>query len=99
MVQHVDPAKPSNRQTDPCGYAIAGILNEDDVFGGLRPVHFQSQKCSSAKQNYNIYYQALLAIGDNLNQWRHYLDGANYKVLIRCAHMHLEYFQTLRVIS
>jgi len=40
-----------------------------------------------------------MAIVETLNQWRHYLEGANYKVLIRCDHNNLEYFQTSKVLS
>jgi len=34
-----------------------------------------------------------------LKQWRHYLEGANHKVLIQCDHKNLEYFQTSKVLS
>jgi len=36
---------------------------------------------------------------ETLKQWRHYLEGANYKILIRCDHKNLEYFQTSKVLS
>jgi hypothetical protein len=34
-----------------------------------------------------------------MKQWRHYLEGANQKVLIQCDHKNLEYFQTSKVLS
>jgi len=34
-----------------------------------------------------------------MKQWRHYLEGANHKVLIQCDHKNLEYFQTSKVPS
>jgi len=81
------------------GLAIAGILNQYDGFGVLRPVNFYSRKCSSAAQNYDIYDRELLAIVETLTHWRHYLRGANHKVLIRCDHKNHEYFQTSTVLS
>ena len=36
---------------------------------------------------------------ETLKQWRHYLEGANYKVLIRCDHKNLEFFHTSKVLS
>jgi hypothetical protein len=99
ILQHFDPAKPIILQTDASGFAIAGILNQYDVFGVLRPVNFYSRKCSPAEQNYDTYDRELLAIVETLKQWRHYLEGANYKVLIRCDHKNLEYFQTSKVLS
>jgi hypothetical protein len=97
--QHFDPAKPIILQTDASGFAIAGILNQYDSFGILRPVNFYSQKCSPAEQNYDTYNRELSAIVETLRQWRHYLEGANHKILIQCDHKNLEYFQTSKVLS
>jgi hypothetical protein len=99
ILQHFDQAKPMILQTDASGFAIAGILNQYDGFGVLRPVNFYSRKCSSAEQNYDTYDRELLAIVETLKQWRHYLEGANHKVLIQCDHKNLEYFQTSKVLS
>jgi len=51
MLQHFDPAKPIILQMDTSGFAIAGILNQYDVVGVLRPVNFYSRKCSPAEEN------------------------------------------------
>jgi len=99
IVQHFDPAKPSILQMDVSGLAIAGILNQYDVCGVVRPVNFYSWKWSPAEQNYDTYHRELWAIVEILKQWRHYLEGANYKILIRCDHKTLEYFQTSKVLS
>jgi len=99
ILQHFDPAKPIILQTDASGFAIAGILNQYDGFGTLRPVNFYSRKRSPAEQNYDTYDRELLAIVETMKQWRHYLEGANHKVLIRCDHKNLEYFQTSKVFS
>jgi hypothetical protein len=53
--EHFDPAKPIIPQMDASSFVIAGILNQYDDFGVLRPVNFYSWNCSSAKQNYNTY--------------------------------------------
>ena len=84
---------------DASGSSSAGILNQYDGFGVLRPVNCYSKKCSSAKQNYDTYDRELLAIVETLTQWRHYLEGANHKVVIKCNHKNLEYFQTSKVLS
>jgi len=34
-----------------------------------------------------------------MKQWQHYLQEANHKVLIRCDHKNLEYFQMSKVLS
>jgi hypothetical protein len=99
ILQHFDPAKPIILQPDASGFQIAAICNQYNVFGVLRLVNFNSRNCSSAEQNYDTYDHELLAIGETLKEWRHYVEGANYKVLMRCDHHNLEYFQTSKVLS
>jgi len=99
ILKHFDPAKLIILQTDASGFAIAGILNQYDVFGVLRPINSYSRKCCPAEQNYENYDQKLLAIVKSLKRWRHYLEGANYNVSIRCDHKNLEFFQTSKVLS
>jgi hypothetical protein len=36
---------------------------------------------------------------ETIKQWRHYLEGANHRILIPCHHTNLEYFQTAKVLS
>lgn len=97
-LQHFNLAKPMIIKMAASGLAIAGILNQYDVFGVPRPVNFYSQKCSPAEQNYATYDCELLPIVETHTLWRHYLKGANYNVFIRCDHNNLEYFQTSRVL-
>jgi len=52
-----------------------------------------------AERNYDTFPRELLAIFQTMKQWRHYLEGANHKVLIQCNHKNLEYFQTSKVLS
>jgi hypothetical protein len=99
ILQHFDPEKPITLQTNASGFAIAGILNQFDGFGVLRPTSFYSRKCTPAEQNYDTYDRELLAIVVAMKQWRHHLEGARYKILIQCDHKNLEYFQTSKVLS
>jgi len=99
ILQVFDPAKPIILQTHAGDFAIAGILNQYDGFGTVRPVNFYSRKCSPAEQNYDTYDQELLAIVETMKQWRHYPQGPNHNVLIQCDHKNLEYCQTSKVFS
>jgi hypothetical protein len=51
------------------------------------------------RANYDTYDGEFLAIVASMKQWRHYLEGAGYKILIQCDHKNLEYFQTTKVLS
>ena len=62
ILQHFNPEKPIILQTDASGFAIAGILNQYDGFGVLRPTSFYSRKCPPAEQNYDTYDRELLAL-------------------------------------
>ena len=99
ILQHFDPAKPIILQTDASGFAIAGNLNQYDRFETLRPVNFYARKCSPAEQKNDTYDRELLAIMATMKQWRHYLEGANHRILIQCDQRNLEYFQTSKVLS
>jgi hypothetical protein len=99
ILQHFDAEKPITLQTDASDFAIAGILNQFDGFGVLRPISFYSRKCSPAEQNYDTYDRELRAIVDSMKQWRHHLEGARYKILIQCDHKNLVYFTTTKVLS
>jgi hypothetical protein len=46
ILQHFEAEKPITLQTDASGFAIAGILNQFDGFGVLRPTSFYSRKCN-----------------------------------------------------
>ena len=99
LMQHFDPQKPIIFHRDASGYAIAGILNQYDGFGTLHPVSFYSRKCTPAEQNYDTYDRELLAIVESFRNWRHYLEGAKYPILVRCDHKNLEYFTTTKMLS
>jgi hypothetical protein len=99
ILNHFDPAKAIILQTYASRFAIAGILNQYDGFGILRPVNFYSRKCTGAEQNYDTYDRELLGIVVTMMQWRNYLEGVDHKVLIQCDHKNLEYFQTSKVLS
>jgi len=94
ILQLLDPAKSIILQTDASCFAITGILNQYNGFGNLLPVNFYTQKCSPAKLNNNMCNWKRPAIREIMNQWWHYLHGANHKVLIQCNHRKLEYFQS-----
>jgi len=99
ILQHFNPQRPIILHTDASGIAITGILNQYDWFKIPHQVNFDSHKSSPAEQNYDQYDREFLAIVEIMKQWRHYLRGANHKVLIQCDQKNLEYFQTSTVHS
>ncbi|KAL2014424.1 hypothetical protein VTN00DRAFT_1949 [Thermoascus crustaceus] len=49
--------------------------------------------------NYNIHDKELLAIMAAVREWRHYLEGAKYQVMIYCDHKNLAYFTTSKELT
>jgi hypothetical protein len=66
----LDAEKPITLQTDASGFAIAGILNQFDSFGVLRPTSFYLRECTPAEQNYDTNDRELLAIVASMKQSR-----------------------------
>ncbi|KAL2010421.1 hypothetical protein VTN00DRAFT_6228 [Thermoascus crustaceus] len=49
--------------------------------------------------NYDIHDKELLAIMAAVREWRHYLEGAKYQVMIYCDHKNLAYFTTSKELT
>lgn len=97
ILLHPDPEKKFFVETDASGYAVAGELSQLDDQGKRRPVAFFSKAMSPAERNYDIHDKELLAIIRAFQQWRHYLEGAKYKVTVRSDHRNLEVFGQKRI--
>lgn len=93
-----DPERETILATDSSGYYIAGVLQQYDNNGFLRPVAFFSKKNLPAECNYPIYDKELLAVVKCLRQWDAELRGLHqFKILT--DHKNLEYFTTARRLS
>ena len=55
------------------------------------PVAFLSKSLSPVKRNYEIHDKEMLAIIWALEEWRHFLEGAEHQVKIWTDHKNLEY--------
>ena len=54
ILAYPNPDKPFIVETDASGFALGGILSQEDSQGRLRPIAFHSRKLSSAEHNYEI---------------------------------------------
>jgi len=63
------------------------------------PVAFYSKSLSPVEQNYEIHDKEMLAIIHALEEWRHFLEGAQYLVEIWTDHKNLEYFMTAKKLN
>jgi len=62
-------------------------------------VAFYSKSLSPVGWNYKIHDKEMLAIIRALEEWRHFLEGAQYPVEIWTDHKNLEYFMTAKKLN
>ncbi len=65
----------------------------------LHPCAFYSKKLSPAKQNYDIRNRELLAIKLALEEWRHWLEGANHRFEVITDHRNLDYLRNAKRLN
>jgi len=99
ILQHLNPQTLIIQLADARSFARDTMHNQYNGFGISHPVNFYSWTCSPTKQNYDTHDRQLLANVEIMKQSRHYVEGANYKVLIQCDQKDLEYFQTSKELS
>jgi hypothetical protein len=100
MLLHYDPAKPTQLETDASGFALAGVITQQQEAGGLwHPVAFWSRKMLPAEMNYETHDQELLAIVEIFRIWRHYLLGVHVTVIVLTDHNNLKYFMTTKALN
>ena len=80
-------------------FAIGAILSQEQEDGKWKPVAFMSHVLNPTERNYEIYDKELLAVVRALEDWRHYLLGAEKKFEIFTDHKNLEYFKSPQKIN
>jgi len=63
------------------------------------PVAFYRKSLSPVERNYEIHDKEMLAIICMLEEWRHFLEGAQHPVEIWTDHKNLEYFMTAKKLN
>jgi hypothetical protein len=94
-----DPARPYLVEADNSGYATGAVLSQLHEDEKWHPVVYISKGLSPAECNYDIYDKEMLAIIRTLEQWRHYLEGAQHTVDVLMDHKNVEYFMTTQKLN
>lgn len=77
--------------------AVLSQINPDN--GKLHPCAFLSKKLSSAERNYDIGDRELLAVKVALEEWRHWLEGAQQPFQVWTDHKNLEYLKSAKRLN
>ncbi|ESK91226.1 hypothetical protein Moror_2905, partial [Moniliophthora roreri MCA 2997] len=92
MLLMPDTDKPFVIEADTSKWATGAVLCQQGSDREWHPCGYLSKLFSPTEQNYEIYDRELLAITRALMEWRHYLMGGKYKVVVLSDHKNLMYF-------
>uniref|UniRef100_A0A0W0G3N4 Reverse transcriptase RNase H-like domain-containing protein n=1 Tax=Moniliophthora roreri TaxID=221103 RepID=A0A0W0G3N4_MONRR len=94
-----DVDKPFIIEADASKWATGAVLRQKGADGEWHPCGYLSKSLSPTEQNYEIYDRELLAIYRALVEWRHYLMGRKFKVIVLSDHKNLTYFKTAQKLN
>ncbi|KAI5615382.1 hypothetical protein C0J50_8763, partial [Silurus asotus] len=100
VLRHPDPRRPFVVKVDASSTGVGATLSQ---WSGspprLHPCAFYSHKLSTAEQNYDIGNRELLAIKLALEEWRHWLEGAEHPFTVITDHKNLQYLREARRLN
>lgn len=100
ILTHPRPDLPFVVEVDASSTGVVAVLFQlQGMPLRLHPCAFFSKKLSSAEQNYDIGNRKLLAIKLTLEEWRHWLEGANHKFEVITDHRNLEYIREAKRLN
>jgi transposase InsO family protein len=94
VLAHPDPSRQYILNTDASGFAVGGVLSQQQADGSRRPVAYFSHKMTPTERNYTVPQQELLAIVQAVQHWRCYLEGNPYPTKIITDHQGLQWLNT-----
>ena len=65
----------------------------------MHPCAFLSRRLSSAERNYDVGNRELLAVKVGLEEWRHWLEGAQHLFIVWTDHKNLEYIKQAKRLN
>ena len=93
------PDMPMTIETDASDYTIAAIFSIMLPNGGILLVAFHSHTLTTSEFNYDTHYKELLAIFEDFQKWKHYLEGSVSPIDAVMDHKNLEYFFTTKLLT
>uniref|UniRef100_A0A3B3HM41 Gypsy retrotransposon integrase-like protein 1 n=1 Tax=Oryzias latipes TaxID=8090 RepID=A0A3B3HM41_ORYLA len=87
-------------EVDASDSGVGAVLSQrEDHSGKLKPCAFYSRKLSPAEQNYDVGNRELLAIKLALEEWRHWLEGAELPFIVWTDHKNLAYLRSAKRLN
>jgi hypothetical protein len=100
ILAFADDSKPFRVEADSSDFATGAVLSQQsDLDEKWHPIAFFSKSLSEVERNYEIHDKEMLAIIRALEDWRHFLEGAQHKVEVWTDHKNLQYFMTAQKLN
>ncbi len=100
ILVHLDSERPFIVEVDASTTGVGAILSQQQ--GNPVKLHtcaFFSRKLSPAERNYDIGNRELLAIKLALEEWRHWLEGAQHPFTVLTDHKNLQYLREAKRLN
>ena len=95
-----DPSRQFIVEVDASDSGIGAVLSQRSAKDGkVHPCAFYSYRLSPSERNYDVGDRELLAVKMALQEWRHWLEGAELPFLIWTDHRNLEYMKSAKRLN
>jgi len=95
-----DNSQPFRIKVDSSDFATGAVLSQQSPEDNKwHPVAFLSKSLSPVERNYEIHDKVMLAIMRALEDWRHFVEGAEHRCEIWTDHKNLQYFMTAKKLN
>src|SRR6202789_131368 len=95
-----DSSRSFRIEADSSDFATGAVLFQQSLVDNKwHPVSFLSKSLSSVERNYEIHDKEMLAIIRAMEEWRHFLEGAEHQFEVWTDHKNLEYFMTAKKLN
>ncbi|KAL0202690.1 hypothetical protein M9458_000708, partial [Cirrhinus mrigala] len=100
ILHHPDPDIPFLMEVDASSTGVGVVLSQrQGQPPKTYPCAYYSHKLTPAERNYDVGNRELLAIKLALEEWRHWLEGAQHPFSVLTDHKNLEYLRSAKVLN
>lgn len=100
VLSHPDPSRQFIVEVDASDCGVGAILSQRSPLDQkLHPCAYFSRRLSPAEVNYDIGNRELLAVVLALQEWRHWLEGAEHPFIVWTDHKNLTYLQSAKRLN